>query len=106
MNRIEIGKDAIAKEKLRRKKEKSDSLQAKFAPTTENGFWEFCKFIAPDFYNEKRPPLKKTLWNFAGCYLLANTKRFLFQYLGALENQEHAQCGLRGNLDMPQTLHL
>lgn len=59
MNQIEIGKDAIAKEKLRRKKEKSDSLQANFAPTTENGFWEFCKFIAPDFYNEKRPPLKR-----------------------------------------------
>lgn len=59
MSKIEIDKGAILKEKIRRQKEKSDLLQVKFAPSSENGFWEFCKYIAPDFYNEKREPLKR-----------------------------------------------
>jgi predicted phage terminase large subunit-like protein len=56
---IEVTKKDIELEKLRRKKEKADDLQARFSPFVENGFWEFCKWYAPDFYNEKRPPLKR-----------------------------------------------
>ena len=56
---IEFTKKDIELEKLRRKKEKSEELQARFSPFVENGFWEFCKWYAPDFYNENRPPLKR-----------------------------------------------
>jgi hypothetical protein len=58
-NQIQFTKKDIELEKIRRKKEKSEELQSRFSPYTENGFWEFCKWYAPDFYNEKREPLKR-----------------------------------------------
>lgn len=65
-NVLEITKSDIAQEKLRRQKEKSDNLQAKFSPHAEDGFWEFCKYMHPDFYSDDKPPLKKLCSIFHG----------------------------------------
>lgn len=58
-NQITITKEDIAAEKHRRKKEETDELQLKFSPFQPDGFWEFCKYIAPDFYNEEVQPRKE-----------------------------------------------
>lgn len=58
-NSIQITKEDIAAEKHRRKKEETDELQLRFSPLQENGFWEFCKYIAPDFYFDEAHPRKE-----------------------------------------------
>lgn len=59
MPELKINKTDIAQEKLRRKKAKADELQSRFSPDTPDGFWEFCKYHSPDFYNDRREPLKR-----------------------------------------------
>lgn len=59
MPKLSITKADIAKEKLRRARERTDDLQARFSPDNPDGFWEFCKYLEPDFFYEKKAPLKE-----------------------------------------------
>lgn len=44
-------------EKQRRERQKCDELQLKFSPYTKYGFWEFLKYLYPDFYIDEKIPL-------------------------------------------------
>lgn len=54
-----IDKQAIKEEKQRRARQKVDELQSRFSPSTENGFWEYLKYMMPKFFREEKILLKK-----------------------------------------------
>lgn len=54
---LNVSLAAVKSEEMRRAKERSDELQAKFAPHVEGGFWAFCQHMIPSFYNDAKVPL-------------------------------------------------
>lgn len=57
MTELNISLADVKSEELRRAKERSDELQAKFAPHVEGGFWAFCQHMIPGFYQDEKKPL-------------------------------------------------
>lgn len=76
---IQFTKEDLAKEKLRRQKEKSDRFQEQFSPYKKDGLWEFCKYYAPEFYFEEKFLLKK-LCNIFQRVTLGELKKVLISF--------------------------
>lgn len=51
--------EQLEQELHRREEQEREALQGRFSPYAQDGFWEYLKWIAPDWYNDKRWILKE-----------------------------------------------
>ncbi len=56
---IEVTESSIELELLRREERRRKRFRNKFSIESDNGFWEFCKYIDPDFFYEEKILLKE-----------------------------------------------